>query len=683
MIKSVLVFLFLLSSCLLASENWPQFRGVNALGVSENKGLPEKWSATENVVWKKEVPGRGWSSPVVWGKQIFITTVINEGQTEEPKQGLYFGGNRYRPPSGRHHWKVFCLNLDDGKLIWEKTAHTGIPKGPIHIKNSYASETPITDGERLYAYFGNQGLYCYSLEGEFLWKKQWPAYKTRYGWGLAASPVLHKGRLYIVNDNEEESFLVALDAKTGKQIWRVEREGEKSNWSTPYVWENKLRTEIITPGTRKNRSYGLDGKLLYEFGGNSSITIATPYASHGLLYVTSGYVGDRKKPIFAIRPGAKGDISLNSDEDTNKHIAWCQRRAGPYNPSTIVYGDLLYVLLDRGLVGCYEAKTGKLVYGPERIVPRGGAFTSSPWAYDGKVFFLDENGVTYVLKAGRKFELLATNRLDPKKDMCMATPAIAGKKLLIRTDSQIYCISREEKKPLEAKPKLGVIQLRKYKFEQAKKDMPYSLYVPKGYDKAKKYPLMVALHGLGSSHWQIIRYPGLTRLAEEHGYIVVAPMGYNSSGWYGSRGQSSRRSNPPNLGELSEKDVMNVLQIVRDEFSIDNKRIYLMGHSMGGGGTWHLGMKYPKIWAGLAPLAPAPPRNINDLVKIKDTPVIVVCGDRDGLVRAARMWVGRMKTLKMNYEYIEVKGGGHIRPAYQKLPEVYAFFEKHAKSIEK
>ena len=226
----------------------------------------------------------------------------------------------------------------------------------------------------------------------------------------------------------------------------------------------------------------------------------------------------------------------------------------------------------------------------------------------------------------------------------------------------------------------GRIQSRTYFFKEAGKEMPFSLFVPRGYNKDKAYPLMVALHGLGSSHWQMIRYPGLTRLAQEHGYIVVAPMGYNSSGWYGSRGQTSRRSNPRNLGELSEKDVLNVLGIVREELSIDTNRIYLMGHSMGGGGTWHIGMKYPEIWAALAPVAPAPPRNMNDLTKIKHIPVIVVCGDKDGLVRLARVWVARMKALKMDFEYIEVKGGGHVRPAFEKLPEIYNFFNKHAKS---
>lgn len=233
----------------------------------------------------------------------------------------------------------------------------------------------------------------------------------------------------------------------------------------------------------------------------------------------------------------------------------------------------------------------------------------------------------------------------------------------------------------DEKPKFtpGEIQSRSYFFKEAKKKMPYSLFVPEGYNPKKKYPLMVALHGLWSNHWQMIRYPGLTKLAQEHGYVVVAPMGYNSSGWYGSRGQRSRFSNPNNLGELSEKDVMNVLGIIREEFNVDDNRIYLMGHSMGGGGTWHLGMKYPEMWAALAPVAPAPPKNINDLLKLKDIPVIVVQGDRDGLVRSSRIWVAKMKELGIRHEYVEVKGGNHIKPAFERLPDIYDFFNRHSK----
>ena len=434
--------LFLLGLSASGKENWPQFRGPDALGVSDNPNLPDKWGPKENILWKRNLPGRGWSSPVVWGSRVFLTTAINEGTAKEPQKGLYFGGNQYKPSEHVHQWKVICLNLADGKVLWEKLARKGKPLGTIHIKNSYATETPLTDGERVYAYFGNHGLYCYSVEGELLWDKQWPALKTRWGWGLAASPILHEGKLYVVNDNEEQSYLVALEAKTGKELWRTKRD-EKSNWATPYLWENDLRTEIITSGTQKVRSYDLKGNLLYQFGGNSSITIATPYSKFGLLYVTSGYVGDRKKPIFAIRPGAQGDISLKPNQDRSKYVAWRQPRAGPYNPSTIVYGDLLHVLLDRGIATCYEAKTGKQAHGPARL-PEGRAFTSSPWAYDGKIFYLNEYGVTYVLEAGREFKLLHTNTLL-EDDMCMATPALAGDKLIIRTDARIYCFQKENK----------------------------------------------------------------------------------------------------------------------------------------------------------------------------------------------------------------------------------------------
>lgn len=228
-------------------------------------------------------------------------------------------------------------------------------------------------------------------------------------------------------------------------------------------------------------------------------------------------------------------------------------------------------------------------------------------------------------------------------------------------------------------PRPGIIQARTYHFAAAKKDLPFSLYVPKKFDRQKKYPLVVALHGLFSSHAQIIRYPGLVTQAEKHNCIVVAPQGYNSRGWYGSRGQRSDSTSPRNLGELSEQDVMNVIRIVRKELPIDPRRIYLMGHSMGGGGTWHLGMKYPKMWAALAPLAPAPPRNIGDLTKIKGTPVIVVCGGRDFLVGSARKWVARMKELEMNHRYIEVPKGGHILPVIQKLPEVFTFIIQHCR----
>ena len=297
-------------------DHWPSFRGAESRGVSENPDLPDKWSATKNVAWKTDVPGRGWSSPIVWDKKIFLTTVVNKGESESPKKGLYFGGNRLKIPESTHLWKVICLDLDSGEILWDKDVHKGKPKSSIHLKNSYASETPVTDGELVYCYFGSLGLYAMNFEGKVVWSHKVPAYPTRYGWGTASSPILHKDRVYLVNDNDEKSYLIALDKKTGKEIWKTSRD-EKSNWSNPFIWENKLRTEIIVPGSGRTRSYDLDGKELWSFKGMSSITIATPYAHDGLLYLSSGYVGDSKRPLYAIRPGAKGDISVTSKETSN------------------------------------------------------------------------------------------------------------------------------------------------------------------------------------------------------------------------------------------------------------------------------------------------------------------------------------------------------------------------------
>jgi outer membrane protein assembly factor BamB len=421
------------------TTNWPQFRGPGSRGSSDNQGLPDRWSATDNVAWKTDIPGRGWSSPIVWGDRVFLTTVVNLGTAEEPKKGLYFGGDRPTPSDAIHQWKVFCLDLDSGRVLWERQVHEGKPATSIHLKNSYASETPVTDGQRVYCCFGNIGVFCFDFDGNEVWSHPLVPHRTRGGWGTAASPVIHEERLYMVNDNDEDSCLLALDAKTGAEVWRVPRD-EKSNWSTPLVWRNDLRTEIVTPGSRQVRSYDLEGQLLWSLKGMTSIAIATPYEQGGLLYLSSGYVLDRSRPIYAIRPGATGDISLQDGQTSNEWVAWRQEKAAPYNPSTLVYQDNLYVLYDNGTVACFNSRDGSDIYARQRI-PKGGAFTASPWAYDGKIFCLNEDGVTCVLKAGSQFELLHTNALSDD-DMCMATPAIAGQRLLIRTASRVYCITR-------------------------------------------------------------------------------------------------------------------------------------------------------------------------------------------------------------------------------------------------
>jgi outer membrane protein assembly factor BamB len=269
----VVVAMFLLPAVLLADGNWPQFRGGPAIGVAAGKGLPDSWSTTKNVAWKADIPGRGWSSPVVWGDRVYLTSVLKDGDFEKPNKGLYLGGER-KAPTETHRWMVYALDARTGKVIWEKLVHQGKPETSVHVKNTYASETPATDGEHLYVYFGGVGVFCFDRVGKEVWSQKWPSYKTRFGWGTGASPVLYKDRLYIVNDNEEKSFLVAFDKKTGKEIWRVDRD-EKTNWATPYIWENEQRTEIITPGSGKVRSYDLDGKPLWELRGMSMIAIPT------------------------------------------------------------------------------------------------------------------------------------------------------------------------------------------------------------------------------------------------------------------------------------------------------------------------------------------------------------------------------------------------------------------------
>jgi outer membrane protein assembly factor BamB len=430
----VLPLLLLLAANVHAGDRWPAFRGGALAGVEEAKSLPDEWSATRNAVWCVEIPGRGWSSPIVWGDKVFVTAVVSDGKLRNPQKGLYINDLQGKVEAGEHRWLVLCLDFKTGKTLWEREAAKGIPAGPIHLKNTYASETPVTDGERVYAYFGNVGVFAFDFQGELKWSEKFSPVKTKMGWGTAASPALYKDRLYLVNDNEEKSWLIALDAKTGKQQWRIERE-EKSNWATPFVWENDQRTELVTAGTNKVRGYDLDSKLLWELGNNSSLSIPTPFSRHGLLYVTSGYVLDGRKPLYAIKPGASGDLTLKTDETSNKHIAWCQKTAGPYHPTPLVYGDYLYVLYDRGFLSCFNAKTGEKVYDKERIATNAQAFTASPWGYDGKVFCLSEDGETFVIEAGPTFKVLGKNSLD---EMTLATPALAGGSLIVRTMSKLY-----------------------------------------------------------------------------------------------------------------------------------------------------------------------------------------------------------------------------------------------------
>ena len=429
------------------AQNWPQFRGSRAGVATDDPRLPDRWSATENIAWKIDIPGRSWSSPVVWGDHVFVLTAINVKEPVQPLNpvstylarslGGPMSGAAIAHPADEHRWVLYDVDFQTGKVRWERPFHSALPSQPVHQKNSYASETPVTDGERVYVYLGYAGLFAFDMGGKPIWSKAMPAPKMRTGWGSASSPVLHDGRLYIVNDNEEQPFIAAYDARLGTELWRVDRPGEGSNWSTPYVWQNELRTEIVTTGTKGIRSYDTNGKLLWQLSGMTSIHAVTPIAGHGLLFVSSGYFPDPRRPTYAIKPGASGDISLTGDEQSNAFVAWSHPTLAPAYPSPLIVGDQYYTLMDRGFVTSNDPKTGREIYGRQRIAADGGTFSASPWSYNGKIFAVNEDGETFVMQAGPEFKVLGRNAIG---EMTLASPAVANGGLIMRTATKLYRI---------------------------------------------------------------------------------------------------------------------------------------------------------------------------------------------------------------------------------------------------
>ena len=432
-----------------AQTNWPQFRGGVAGVVADDPALPERWGPDENIAWSIDIPGRAWSSPIVWGDHVFVLTVtrVTGGTDAQPMpiesyRARSLGGSMTGADVDREaeplRWVLYDVDFESGEVRWERELHAAVPALTAHQKNTFASETPVTDGERVYVYLADVGLFAVDFEGGEAWSAplEW---LPRRNWGAAGSPVLHDGRLYVVNDNDERSWVAAFDAATGEEIWRTDRD-EGTNWSTPFVWENDVRTELVTTGTGGVRSYSLDGELLWELHGMSSLVIPTPFADHGLLFINSGYIADTTRPVYAVRAGASGDISLGQGSTSNDYVVWSHPRLGSYNPSSLVYGDYHYTLLDRGILMCYDARTGQPVY-PRRRVTAGTLFTASPWAYNGKIFALSEDGDTFVIRAGEDFEVLRRNSLGD--EMTMATPAIARGSLFLRTASKLYRIASD------------------------------------------------------------------------------------------------------------------------------------------------------------------------------------------------------------------------------------------------
>lgn len=445
-----------------ATDQWPRFRGPHSNPVAENPSLPLSWSQTENVEWVADVPGVGWSSPVVWGNRVFVTAATSDKPMKQPSLGVDYSNDyiaelrkkglsaeevnkklyerdREMPDELVISLMLYCFDLESGQRLWQRQMYQGRPAGGRHAKNSFASETPTTDGERVYVYLTGYGLFAYDFAGNQSWATPLKFHATTRDWGTGASAALHQDRLFVLNDNEEQSFVAAFDARTGKELWRRPRTvqpARKTGWSTPFVWENRARTELVTLGPGVAISYGLDGTELWRVN-RMGQAIQSPFAWKDLLFVTSGAGGDDHRPIVAVRAGGSGDLTPPGDETTSAHVAWYDRRAGgTYLPTPVIYRDALYVLNDKGIFARYNPETGARAY-QARVAAGAGAFTASPWAYNGHVFLLSEEGDTFVIEAGDQYRLVRVNALD---DFAMATPAIVGDRLVIRTQHRLYSI---------------------------------------------------------------------------------------------------------------------------------------------------------------------------------------------------------------------------------------------------
>lgn len=428
-------------AALAAAQNWPQFRGPNASGVADGANPPTVWNAEKslNILWKTAIPGSALSSPVVWGDRIFVTTAISSDPKSEFRHGLY-GDVTPAKDVSKHVWKVYALDKNTGKIVWERTAYEGVPKTKRHPKSSQASSTPATDGKRVIAFFGSEGLYCYDFDGKLLWKQDLGVlsvgwfYDPDYEWGVGSSPIIYKNLVIVQCDIQKDSFIAAFDVRTGKPVWRTPRD-EIPSWGTPTVYESQGRAGVVTNSSRFIRGYdALTGRELWRIAPNSEVTVATPVAAHNLIFVTAGYPPVR--PIYAIRTGAQGDISLKDNQTSNQHVAWSNKQAGTYIPTPIVHGDYFYTLSNNAVLTCYNASTGARVY-QQRLAEKGGAFSASPVAADGKLYFSSEDGEIFVVKAGPQYELLAVN---PIGEVLMATPAIARGMLVVRSMRHVYGI---------------------------------------------------------------------------------------------------------------------------------------------------------------------------------------------------------------------------------------------------
>ena len=424
------------------TRQWSSYRGYYANGVLDNANLPDSWNIEtgENILWKHRLPGLGLSSPVIWGDRLFITSAVSEADDEGFKTGMY-GSIGSVDDESVHEWMVYCLDKKSGSIIWQQMAFKGIPKQKRHPKSSHANSTLATDGNFVVAFFGSEGLYCYNMDGQLLWKKDFGLLRSVFfavedaEWEFASSPIIHEGVVLIQCDVMENSFVAAYDAASGKELWKKERD-EYPGWCTPNIYYDGDKCRVALNGYKHRGAYDFKtGQEIWRMSGGGDIQVPTPIVHDGLVYFNSAH--GRQSPIYAIDVSAKGDLTLEEGETTNKYIKWSIPRGGAYMQTMLIYGDYLYNARWNGSVSCYEAKTGEEIW--KNKAGGGNSYISSPVASDGKIYIIDDQGMVYVLQAGSAYKLLAENDLG---EITMATPAITDGIIFFRTINHLIAVSK-------------------------------------------------------------------------------------------------------------------------------------------------------------------------------------------------------------------------------------------------
>jgi outer membrane protein assembly factor BamB/protein tyrosine phosphatase (PTP) superfamily phosphohydrolase (DUF442 family) len=427
-----------------ANGSWPSFRGPSASGVSNGQNLPDKWNAKtgENILWRTPIPGLAHSSPVVWGNQVFVTSAISSDPKASFRPGLYGDGDASKDRTN-HRWVLYAIDKRTGQKLWEKVAYQGEPLEKRHIKATYANSSPATDGRIVVAWFGSQGVYAYDVKGKFLWKTElgrldFGAYDIpTFEWGSASSPIIWKDLVILQVDTQTDSFLLALNANTGKTVWKTDRE-EIPSWGTPTVVTTPKGSELVTNASNFIRGYDpKTGKELWRLGKSSKITAPTPIFGEDVLVVVSGRGPER--PIFVVKPGARGDITPGQNESSNSSVLWSKTGRGSYMPTPIIYNGILYVLANNGLLDAYKLQTGEEIY-RQRLPVIGSGFSASPVAADGKIYLSNEDGEIMVVAAGPKFSLLGTNSMG---ELLMATPALSDGVMYVRSAGSLFAIGKK------------------------------------------------------------------------------------------------------------------------------------------------------------------------------------------------------------------------------------------------